>query len=117
MAEGRTSRVSRRAVCKSVLTAVGTVALGPVSLRALAQSEAKVDEGEAAAVALGYRHDASQVDTEAHPKRAGAQGARQFCDNCALFEGEPGDQWAPCSIFQGRKVAGKGWCNAWVSRS
>jgi hypothetical protein len=87
------------------------------AINAVAQTDEKVNEGEAAAVGLGYRQDATQVDTAAFPKRAGAQGARQFCHNCALFEGETGDAWAPCSIFQGRRVAGKGWCNAWVSRS
>lgn len=84
---------------------------------ARAQPAEKADEEEAVAKSLGYRHDASQVDATAFPKRAMAQGAGQFCNNCALFEGEPGNRWAPCSVFQDRQVAGKGWCNAWVSRS
>jgi len=83
----------------------------------LGAGEAWVDESEPLAQKLGYRHDASEVDTAAFPKRLGAQGARQFCDNCAMFDGEPGDPDAPCSIFQNRRVAGRGWCNAWVSRS
>lgn len=82
-----------------------------------AQQNQTVDEDEPAAQSLGYRHDAEQVDTQAFPKRAGAQAGRQLCRNCALFDGDPSVEWAPCSIFQGRKVSGKGWCNAWVSRS
>ena len=110
------SPVTRRVFCGRLLSlAVVSAVARPHG--AFAQSDDNIDEGEAAAKSLGYRHDATQVDTNAFPKRAGAQGARQFCDNCALFEGEPGDRWAPCSIFQGRNVAGKGWCNAWVSRS
>jgi hypothetical protein len=111
------SRSSRRDFVRRLLTAGTSIALAPVASCVLAQTGEKVEEGEAAAVGLGYRWDATQVDTKAYPKRAGAQGARQFCENCALFEGEAGDRWAPCSIFQGRLVSGKGWCNAWVSRS
>ena len=107
---------TRRGFC-SRFFGLGLAALVARPKGALAQADEKVEEGEAAALSLGYRHEASQVDTDAFPKRAGAQGARQFCDSCALFEGEPGDRWAPCSIFQRRLVAGKGWCNAWVSRT
>jgi hypothetical protein len=89
--------------------------LRPVS--ALGTTADWVDEGEPLAQKLGYRRDAASVDTAAFPKRLGAQGSKQFCDNCAMFSGEPGDPDAPCSIFQNRRVTGRGWCNAWVSRS
>ena len=74
----------------------------------------KVPEDDPTAMALGYKEDASQVDTGKYPKRAGEDGAKQFCDNCALYAGD--GEWAPCSIFQNRLVAGKGWCNAWVPK-
>lgn len=116
MKETEKPTLSRRGFCSQLLgmTVVSAVAR-PGSARA--QPAEKVDEEEAVAKSLGYRHDASQVDATAFPKRAMEQGAGQFCNNCALFEGEPGDLWAPCSVFQHRQVAGKGWCNAWVSRS
>jgi len=116
MKETERPALSRRGFCSQLLgmTVVSAVAR-PGSARA--QPAEKVDEEEAVAKSLGYRHDASQVDATAFPKRAMEQGAGQFCNNCALFEGEPGDRWAPCSVFQHRQVAGKGWCNAWVSRS
>jgi len=93
------------------------LALGSMAINARAQTGQRVEESEALAMKLGYRMEASQVDTVAFPKRSGVQGERQFCYNCALYEGEPGDREAACSIFQGRLVAGKGWCNAWVARS
>lgn len=108
-------RLSRRAFCGSFVLAAAAAVPGLAPRSVLADT--RVDEGEATAVSLGYRHDANRVDTEAFPKRAGAQGAHQFCDNCAMFQGESGDRWAPCSLFGNREVAGKGWCNAWVSRS
>lgn len=84
---------------------------------AIARGNELIDENDPQAKKLGYRHDAQKVDTRAFPKRGGDRGARQFCDNCALFAGEPGDRSAACSIFNNRLVAGKGWCAAWVARS
>jgi hypothetical protein len=69
------------------------------------------------AQAMGYRLDASTVDTAKFPKRAGDEGAKQFCNNCALYAGTAEDELAPCSIFQNRPVRGAGWCNAWVAKS
>lgn len=65
------------------------------------------------AIALGYQADANLVDTGKFPKRAGPQGATQFCDNCVLYkEVRPG--FGTCTAIKGKLVAGKGWCNAWV---
>ena len=66
---------------------------------------------------MGYKIDASAVDTAKFPKRAGEEGAKQFCNNCALYAGTAEDDVAPCSIFQNRLVKGAGWCNAWVAKS
>lgn len=62
--------------------------------------------------ALGYTHDASEVDAAAYPRYA----AGQACENCALFQGQPGEEWAGCSIFVGRAVNAKGWCSAYVAK-
>ncbi|MDJ0878685.1 MAG: high-potential iron-sulfur protein [Halieaceae bacterium] len=75
----------------------------------------KVTEDDPTAVALGYLHDATKVDTAKWAKRAGDAGAKQFCNNCALYV-DQGDGWGACSIFQGRLVAGGGWCNAWIAK-
>lgn len=93
----------------------GMLALSAIPIHLLADD--KVTEDEALAQAMGYKLDASTVDTARFPKRAGDAGATQFCDNCALYAGEVDTEFAPCSIFQNRLVAGKGWCNAWVIKS
>lgn len=93
----------------------GAFALGAIPLHLLAQDT--VTESEPLAQAMGYVEDASRVDTARFPKRAGDAGAQQFCHNCALFAGEADAEFAPCSIFQNRLVAGAGWCNAWVAKA
>ena len=94
------------------------LALGGLSVTGAARAEGdKISEDDPTAKALGYKHDASAVDVTAYPKRAGEAGAKQFCNNCALWDkAAPADaEWAGCSLFQNRKVAAKGWCNAWVA--
>ena len=93
----------------------GMLALSAIPIQLLADD--KVTEDEALAQAMGYKLDASSVDTARFPKRAGDTGATQFCYNCALYAGETDAEFAPCSIFQNRLVAGKGWCNAWVIKT
>jgi hypothetical protein len=108
--------IDRRGFLKMGLKAGGSVlALSAIPIHLQAQD--KVTEDEALAQAMGYVLVASDTDTAKFPKRAGEAGATQFCDNCALFSGEVGEEFAPCSIFQNRLVAGKGWCNAWVAKT
>ena len=66
------------------------------------------------AVALGYVHDATATDVAKFPKRAGAEGAKQFCDNCSQYKPTE-DGWGTCAIFPNLLVAAKGWCNVWVT--
>lgn len=102
-------RISRR----TLLTATGAIIATSAFPRFTLAAD-KVSEDDPTAVALGYLHDAKEVDTAKWPKRAGAEGAKQFCNNCALYVGG-GDSWGGCSIFQNRLVAGEGWCNGWVA--
>ena len=71
----------------------------------------RLSEDDPAASALGYRHDASQVDTAAYPRKT----AEMACSNCALWQGGDAD-WGGCSIFPGKQVAAAGWCNAWAPK-
>jgi len=74
-------------------------------------------EDEPQAKALGYHADASKVDTKKWSRRAGPEGAKQFCYNCQFYQakGDPKkSDAAPCTIFPGKRVAAKGWCNSWV---
>ncbi len=93
----------------------GALALSAIPIKLIASDE--VTEDEALSKAMGYVMDASAVDTTKFPKRAGEEGAKQFCNNCALYAGDLDSETAPCSIFQNRLVRGAGWCNAWVAKT
>lgn len=75
----------------------------------------RLEESEPTAIALGYRHDATQVDTAKFPRYE----AGQHCAVCALFQPDVGgDQgWGACSIFPGKLVNANGWCSAFVAKT
>ena len=75
-----------------------------------------VAEDDPIAKALAYVHDATQVDTVKYPKRAGAEGATQFCHNCLQFA-DVGNGWGTCTVIPGKRVASEGWCNVWVQKT
>lgn len=111
-----TGKIDRRNFLKmGVKAGGGMLALSAIPIQLIAQD--KVTEDEPLAQAMGYVLDAADTDTAKFPKRAGEEGAKQFCYNCALFAGEADAEFAPCSIFQNRLVAGAGWCNAWVAKA
>ena len=74
------------------------------------------------AKALGYVHDASKVDSAKWTKRAGAEGATQFCSNCNFISGTPKavdgqeGEWVGCQLFPGKLVNNNGWCNSWTKK-
>ncbi len=90
-----------------------TVAAAGAALTTVAQAQAKVDEKDPQAVALGYVADATKTDTKKYPKYA----AGQHCANCSLFQGKATDAAGGCPLFAGKQVAGKGWCSAWVKKA
>jgi hypothetical protein len=73
-------------------------------------------EKDPAALALGYQSDATKVDVKKYPKRAGAEGGKQFCRTCMFFQAaDPKTAAAaPCQLFPGKQVSAKGWCNSWA---
>lgn len=105
----RLRRLTRRHFVKTAgaVTAFGATSL--TSLPAMADDLPRVSEDDAMAKALSYRHDAKTVDAT---KRA----SDHYCYNCALFAGAEGEEWAACSIFPGKAVAGRGWCSAWAPK-
>ncbi len=78
-----------------------------------ASAQARLDENDPQAVALGYRHDTTKVDRQRFPRH----GNDQLCHNCALYQGKASDEWAGCPLFPGKLVAGKGWCSAWAKKA
>jgi hypothetical protein len=78
-----------------------------------AHAQAKVDEKDAQAVALGYVADTTKADAKKFPKHA----ATQKCSNCQLYTGAANAKSGPCSIFPGKQVAANGWCSAYVKKA
>ena len=91
------------------------VPIAGVSLLAArtALAQAKLEESDAQAKALGYMHDATKVDKAKQPKYA----AGQVCSGCQLYQGKATDAWAACPLFAGKQVNAKGWCSAWVKKA
>jgi hypothetical protein len=89
-----------------------TVVSGAITGSAAAQG-ARVDEKDAQAQSLGYRHDATKVDKA----RLAKYQAGQACANCTFYQGKRADAWGGCPIFPGKQVAAKGWCSAYVKRA
>ena len=107
-------KMTRRRFVKLGLTGIAAApAIGLYGLNtARAEDLPHVSEDDPAAVALGYKHDISQVDVEKFPKAADGK----ICSDCQFFTGEPGAEWGPCAIFPGKAVNAKGWCNGFVAK-
>ena len=105
------------AVPASMMASRILLGAAPAQAQAGGAKAPMVDEKDSAAMALGYRSDATKVDLKKYPKRAGAEGAKQFCYDCMFFQavGDPkAAKTAPCQIFAGKQVVSKGWCNSWT---
>jgi len=104
--------IGRRDLLKAGSLAVVSAAIAGSVGNAAAQG-ARVDEKNAQASSLGYKHDATKVDKVKFAKYQ----AGQTCANCTLFQGKPADAWGGCAIFPGKQVAGKGWCSAYAKKA
>lgn len=98
------------------MTATGLLALPVASLlkpgNAAAQDLPKLELDNPQAKALGYVHDASEVDASKYARYQEGQ----LCSNCALFQAQGDEEWAGCSIFPGKLVAANGWCSAYAPK-
>ena len=90
-----------------------TLSAGAAGFGVDALAQAKVDEKDPQAAALGYVSEASRADAKKFPKYA----AGQVCGNCALYQGKATDANAACPLFAGKQVSGKGWCSAWAKKT
>jgi hypothetical protein len=105
----RTMKTQRRILLRA-LPAAGVALLGA---RAALAEPAKVNESDPDAIFLGYRHDASLVDTKKYPKYV--KGSH--CANCGWFSGKAGDAWGPCGALGGKLVDARGWCIVYVKKA
>ena len=88
-------------------------AAGGVLAASAAQAQAKLDEKDPQAVALGYVADTTKADAKKYPKHT----KDQKCSNCGLYQGKATDAAGGCPLFAGKQVAGAGWCSAWVKKA
>ncbi len=68
-------------------------------------------EDDPMAMGLGYKLDTTTVDDAKQPKHK----ADQSCGNCALFTATAGGA-GTCTIFAGKLVNDKAWCNAYAKK-
>jgi hypothetical protein len=101
---------TRRTFVLKIVPAIGLAATCSSRLFAAAP---KLDEKDPMAVGLGYKEDASKTDKAKFPRYA----AGQDCANCQQYQGKAGDASGPCTIFAGKLVSAKGWCNAYVKKA
>jgi hypothetical protein len=104
--------IGRRDFLKAGSLAVVSAAIAGNAGKAAAQA-ARLDEKDAQAQSLGYKHDATKVDKAKFAKYL----AGQNCANCTFYQGKPTDAWGACPIFANKQVAGKGWCSAYVKKA
>lgn len=100
---------------RTIMLAFAALPVAALGTARASEKAGMVSETDDLAVQLGYKADATQVDATKFAKRAGPEGAKQFCSTCQFYE-KPDSEDAPCVVFGGKKVSGKGWCNSWFAR-
>lgn len=78
--------------------------------------EQAVKEDDPVASSLGYRMDATKVDSEKFPKHKGPEGEKQACNNCSFFTAKSDSGWGACQILRTGDVKASGWCNTWNAK-
>ena len=106
------NKIARRKFIQlSAAAAAGAVVMP--SRQAVAQDLPQLAEDDPMAQAMKYVNDASTVDPASRPNPA----EKQMCSNCALIQGEDGQEWRPCQIFPGKLVNTNGWCSVWAPKA
>jgi len=93
-----------------IVPAVPLAAAALLGARSATAQANLLSEKDATAVNLAYVADATKS------KHANYK-AGQACNNCALYQGKAADVVAPCPLFAGKVVAGKGWCSAYAKKA
>jgi hypothetical protein len=106
------SKIARRKFLQLSAVAAAGLVVKP-GREAHAADLPHLTEDDPMAQAMKYTHDASTVDPSARNNPA----PEQHCSNCALVQGNEGDEWRPCQIFPGKAVNAKGWCSVWAPKA
>jgi hypothetical protein len=109
--ESPLSKIARRQFIQLSAVAAAGCFVRP-GAEARAQDLPKLAEDDPQATAMKYTNDATTVDAAARPNPA----PDQHCGNCALLQGEEGEEWRPCQIFPGKLVNVNGWCSVWAPK-
>lgn len=73
-----------------------------------------VSETDATAIALGYKHNAAEVDSALKIEKNGTPGAKQSCSNCAFYSPLAGvEGGGKCQLIMAGYVKSGGWCKSW----
>jgi hypothetical protein len=101
---------SRRGILRGSIFGAAAAFLSTVlpASHAAAAEQPLVSEDDPTAKGLKYVHDATK---SARPD------ATQLCNNCRYYKGAADAEQAPCDIFPGKSVKGKGWCNVWSKKA
>lgn len=103
------SKFNRRDVLKGALCGLAVPLCAP---RSASATLPKLDEKDPQAIAYDYVADNSRVNVKKYP----AFKKNQTCGNCVYVQGREGF-WRPCTIFPGKIVFHKGWCNVWALKT
>jgi len=66
-------------------------------------------ETDPTAQALGYKEDATKVDTA----KFAVYKPGSTCANCKFWTGKAADAYGPCALFPGKATNAKGWCSGY----
>ena len=106
------SKIARRKFLQLSAVAAAGLVVNP-GREARASDQPHLAEDDPMAQAMKYTHDASTVD----PSTRNNPAPEQNCANCALIQGNDGDEWRPCQIFPGKAVNANGWCSVWAPKA
>jgi hypothetical protein len=106
-------KIQRRDFLKVGSLAIASIAIATGTAKFARAAEPHVDEKDAPAQSLGYKHDATKVDKAKFVKYK----IGETCANCQLYQGKAGEARGPCPIFSGKAVSAKGWCSAYVKKA
>lgn len=103
-------KINRRSFAiQSILGTAGLVAVNMTHAQA-----PMLLESSSQAKTLGYKADASKVDSVNFPKYSSGQK----CAACQMFKAqESGVAPGACAIFPGKLVSGEGWCDAFTKKA
>jgi len=94
-----------------ILTTIPAMTVLLATTRAATAEVGRLEETDPIALALGYKNDASQVDTKKFPTFVPGH----VCAGCQFYQGTAA--LGACSAVGGKLVAANGWCAAWVKKS